>query len=69
MSRTGHRSLDCVRTYKRVSEEQKMALSSVMNATTTGSKQKQQTVQPQPKKPKLELIEEAPLMICLHRLF
>jgi hypothetical protein len=58
MSRTGHRSLDGVRTYKRVSEEQKMALSSVLNATTTGSKQKQQTVQPQSKKPKLELVEE-----------
>ena len=56
MSRTGHRSIDGVRTYKRVSEEQKMALSSVLNATTNGTEQ-QQTVQPQAellsKKPKL----------------
>ena len=61
MSRTGHRSLDGVRTYKRVSEEQKMALSSILNATTNGCKQ-QQAVQPQTelhsKKPKL--IEEDP---------
>ena len=34
MSRTGHQSLDGVRTYKRVSEEQCQQVSSVLNSAT-----------------------------------
>ena len=36
MSRTGHRSIEGVRTYKRVCEEQTKELSSILNAATNG---------------------------------
>ena len=36
MSRTGHHSIEGIRTYKRISEEQKLALSSVLNNATNG---------------------------------
>ena len=36
MMRTGHRSTDGVRAYKRVSESQQQALSSVLNHTCDG---------------------------------
>ena len=36
MSRTGHRSVQGVRTYKRISDDQKQTISSVLNATTNG---------------------------------
>ena len=36
MSRTGHRSIEGVRTYKRVSEEQAKAVSEVLNTATNG---------------------------------
>lgn len=36
MARTGHRSIEGVRTYKRVGEELKQALSNILNAATNG---------------------------------
>ena len=38
MSRTGHRSIDGVRTYKRVSESQQLALSNVLNRAAPAPK-------------------------------
>ena len=56
MSRTGHRSVQGVRTYKRVSEDQKLVLSSVLNAATDGNVEKVETNDCQPqKKPKLDV--------------
>ena len=56
MSRTGHRSVQGVRTYKRVSEDQKLVLSSVLNAATNGNVEKVETNDCQPqKKPKLDV--------------
>ena len=55
MERTGHRSLDGVRSYKRTSEEQQVALSDIMNLSAPepkrqhvamGSSQKQLGVAP-----------------------
>ena len=40
MERTGHRSLDGIRSYKRTSSEQVMVLSDVLNNTTTVNKRK-----------------------------
>ena len=53
MSRTGHRSIQGVRAYKRVSEDQKQALSSVLNSTTNG--EEPATAPLVMKKPKVEL--------------
>jgi hypothetical protein len=36
MAHTGHRSVDGVRTYKRVSEEQRRSLSTVLNSASSG---------------------------------
>ena len=36
MGRTGHRSIDGIRTYKRVSNEQKEDISHVLNSATNG---------------------------------
>ena len=47
MARTGHRSIEGIRTYKRVGEEQKQALSNVLYAATNGE-------QPRLKKQHLE---------------
>ena len=47
MGRTGHRSIDGIRTYKRVSNEQKEDISNVLNSATNGD------IQPQPKKLKV----------------
>ena len=56
MSRTGHCSVQGVRTYKRVSEDQKLVLSSVLNAATNGNMEKIETSDCQPqKKPKLDV--------------
>jgi hypothetical protein len=52
MSRTGHRSFQGVRAYKRVSADQKQALSSILNSTTNGEEPTTVT-----KKPKVELTE------------
>ncbi len=51
MTRTGHRSVQGVRTYKRVSEDQKQALSSVLNAATNGH-----ALPPAEKKAKVEVL-------------
>ena len=37
MTRTGHRSIDGVRTYKRVSDEQTRGLSCILNDATNGT--------------------------------
>ncbi len=55
MSRTGHRSVAGVRTNKRVSEEQKRALSSVLNSTTSSSTCSSDDYLPVEKKAKLSL--------------
>ena len=47
MARTGHRSIEGIRVYKRVGEEQKQALSDILNAATNGE-------QPHLKKQRLE---------------
>ena len=38
ISRTGHRSIEGVRTYKRILEEQRMELSHVLNNATNGNR-------------------------------
>ena len=58
MERTGHRSIDGVRAYKRSSEEQHRSISNVLNAATNGS-----TPVETPKKLKLDSnapIEQSP---------
>lgn len=52
MTRTGHRSIEGVRTYKRVSDEQKQALSEVLNSATNGVGQ--ESYAPDTKKPRIE---------------
>ena len=37
MSRTGHHSLEGIRTYKRISDEQQQAVSTVLNDATNGT--------------------------------
>ncbi len=51
MARTGHRSIQGVRSYKRISDGQRHALSDMLNAATNGS-------QPPEKKAKLEVVIE-----------
>ena len=48
MGRTGHRSIDGIRTYKQVSNEQKEDISNVLNSATNGD------ISSQPKKIKME---------------
>ncbi len=57
MSRTGHRSVEGVRTYKRISDDQKQALSSVLNCATNGQPV-QPSAEPGAKKLKLEVKAE-----------
>ena len=45
VSRTGHRSVQGVRTYKKISDDQRQTISSVLNATTNGCNIKQATTQ------------------------
>ncbi len=52
MTRTGHRSVQGVRTYKRVSDDQKLALSKVLNAATNGEMLDESNPPPE-KKPKI----------------
>ena len=58
MSNTGHRSVDGVRCYKRIGEEQKKHMSSVLNSTTNGeqSNEPPECNPSNPKKPKLTTV-------------
>ena len=46
MSRTGHRSIEGVRAYKRISDEQRMELSHVLNNATNGNRAKGHSCSP-----------------------
>ena len=56
MGRTGHRSFQGLRTYKRVSNQQKRDISDLLNSDTNG--EHCNTCQPEPKKIKCELESE-----------
>ena len=59
MTRTGHRSVQGVRTYKRVSEDQKLALSTVLNAATNGDIPKVEASDPPLEKAKIDASTES----------
>ena len=56
MARTGHRSVEGVRSYKRVSAEQRLALSEVLNSATNGNKE---SLAPDVKKPCHETLKQS----------
>ena len=62
VSHTGHRSVDGVRSYKRISEDQKKSVSDVLNSATSGDSQTSRSVDPtdkteSPKKMKVDVIQ------------
>ena len=65
MDRTGHRSLDGVRTYKRISDKQKESVSRILNAATNGEscelppKKKPRTSEPSAIQPATVAVSEA----------
>ena len=67
MSHTGHRSIDGVRSYKRISEEQKRAVSGILSSTCTKINTKPaQSDQPENSK-RMKLDEEQETMIKLYQ--
>ena len=52
MARTGHRSLEGVRAYKRVSTDQKQSVSMILNSATNGKQADSTAGLPDVKKPK-----------------
>ena len=55
MARTGHRSLEGVRAYKRVSTDQKQSVSRILNSATNGKQADSTAGLPDVKKPKIEV--------------
>ena len=55
MARTGHRSVEGVRSYKRISHEQRQTLSEVLNSATNGNEEPNTEV----KKPRIEELQKS----------